>query len=558
MKFKFYGNPTTFIIDTGTNLNIISKKTFMNMNQQPKLYRSFVNAYGFNADNPIPILGEFKATLRCNYRRVKARFLVLDGNADNLLGYYASRKLGLVDLKEEKIHHEWNGDFIRNVKETAKGKTLSPDFDAKKRFPNLFKERLGYFRDVEVTIETDDSIRPIQVPPYPIPLPLLQMTEAKIKKMLEDGIIERASGKITWLSPMHVVPKCDPVTKEVVGVRITSNNKALNKAIKLEKRFMPSIKTLTHELNGMSVFSKIDLRDAFNQILIADGSRQLTAFTTPWGVFRYCRLNMGLAIASEIFQNILSDILIHIPHHKLATDDIIVYGKDVEECERFTIMVLEALSQVDATLSEDKCEFMKSEISFFGHKISGAGLEPLEAKMEDFKNLKEPRSFKELHSFLGSAGYFNSRSPYQAEHTKCLRALLAKGGQWVWEEMHKDAMDKTKSSIIGTKLAHFNPRWTTELIVDAGPEACASFLTQVDPRDPEHRVLIHVSSHAFSAAEINYSHVEKEAYVCVWACIKDHLHLYGTRFNLITDNIGCQKIFEEDGEAKSQTCCVQC
>ena len=105
---------------------------------------------------------------------------------------------------------------------------------------------------------------------------------------------------------------------------------------------------------------------------------------------------------------------------------------------------------------------------------------------------------------------------------------------------------KTKKAVIGSKLAPFNPHWITELIVDAGPEACASFLTQVDPKDPENRVLIHVSSHAFSAAELNYSHVEKEAYACVWACIKDHLHLYGTKFNLITDNVGCQKIFEED------------
>lgn len=325
-----------------------------------------MNAYGFNASIPIPILGEFTTTLRCNYKRVKARFLVLDGNADNLLGYYAANKLGLIELKRDKIFQDWYDDKIFNVTSIKKSASLNPEFDAKKLYPNLFKASISHFKDVEVVIDTDASIKPIQGPPYPIPIPLLQKTEMKIMKMLEDGIIERTSGKVTWLSPMHVVPKCDPVTKEVIGVRITSNNKALNKAIKLEKRFMPSVKTLTHELNGMSVFSKIDLRDAFNQILIADGSRQLTAFTTPWGIFRYCRLNMGLAIASEIFQNILSDILKHIPHQKLATDDIIVYGKDVAECEKYTRMVLEALSQVDATLSEDKCEFMKNEISFFG------------------------------------------------------------------------------------------------------------------------------------------------------------------------------------------------
>ena len=112
--------------------------------------------------------------------------------------------------------------------------------------------------------------------------------------------------------------------------------------------------------------------------------------------------------------------------------------------------------------------------------------------------------------------------------------------------MHVNDMQEVKDTLITNKMAHFNPKWITELIVDAGPEACASFLTQVNPANPNHRVLIHCASHEFTGAEINYAHIEKEAYACVWACMHDHLYLYGNKFNLITDNIGCQKIFQED------------
>ena len=129
---------------------------------------------------------------------------------------------------------------------------------------------------------------------------------------------------------------------------------------------------------------------------------------------------------------------------------------------------------------------------------------------------------------------------------KCLRALLKKGGSWEWREMHKEAFDSVKNGVIKTKLAHFNPNWITELIVDAGPEGCAALLTQVNPRNPNERTLINCTSYEFSDAEFNYVHVEKEAFACVWACMKNHLTLYGTRLNLITDNIACQKIFEED------------
>ena len=82
-KFKLFGIPTSFVIDTGTNLNIISKDVFLRIPNRPKLAPTFVNAYGFNADSPIPIIGEFKATLWSNYKRCRARFLGLDGQADN-------------------------------------------------------------------------------------------------------------------------------------------------------------------------------------------------------------------------------------------------------------------------------------------------------------------------------------------------------------------------------------------------------------------------------------------------------------------------------------------
>jgi hypothetical protein len=113
---------------------------------------------------------------------------------------------------------------------------------------------------------------------------------------------------------------------------------------------------------------------------------------------------MGLAIASELFQQIMTEKLKHIPNQRLATDDIVVYGKDKQECAKYTDMVLETLAELGVTLSVSKCEFLKSEITFYGHKISANGLTPLKEKMEDFKNMNEPRYPKEQHSFLGSAG----------------------------------------------------------------------------------------------------------------------------------------------------------
>jgi hypothetical protein len=79
---------------------------------------------------------------------------------------------------------------------------------------------------------------------------------------------------------------------------------------------------------------------------------------------------MGLAIASELFLLTFTEMLKNISNQKLATDDIIVYGRTAEECQLYTDMILVTLNELGVTLSTDKCEFIKDEIKFYGHKKS--------------------------------------------------------------------------------------------------------------------------------------------------------------------------------------------
>ncbi len=46
---------------------------------------------------------------------------------------------------------------------------------------------------------------------------------------------------------------------------------------------MPSIQTLTYDLNGKKYFTKVDIRDAFNQLELDEASKVLTTFVTPSG-----------------------------------------------------------------------------------------------------------------------------------------------------------------------------------------------------------------------------------------------------------------------------------
>ena len=98
-----------------------------------------------------------------------------------------------------------------------------------------------------------------------------------------------------------------------------------NKAIKREKHIMPTLDDLISDLNGSTVFSKLDLSNTYHQLELDEASRQVTTFSAHAGIRRYKRLLFGVNAAAEIFQNTTSEILSDIPDVRNLSDDIIVF-----------------------------------------------------------------------------------------------------------------------------------------------------------------------------------------------------------------------------------------
>ena len=88
------------------------------------------------------------------------------------------------------------------------------------------------------------------------------------------------------------------------------------------------------KLDGATVFSKIDLKSAYHQVPIKEKDRDITAFITHLGLFRYKRLPFGLANAPSIFMKIMNNIFRSCPGLVCYLDDILVYGRNQEEHDR--------------------------------------------------------------------------------------------------------------------------------------------------------------------------------------------------------------------------------
>ena len=80
---------------------------------------------------------------------------------------------------------------------------------------------------------------------------------------------------------------------------------------------------------------------------------------------------MGLCIASELFQQVLSAKLADLKNIKVAIDDILVFAKTEQEHDQALHALMTRLTELGVTCKLEKCLFKKHEIEFFDMIISG-------------------------------------------------------------------------------------------------------------------------------------------------------------------------------------------
>ena len=247
------GNKLRHLVDTGTNLNIISSTTFKGLKTRPILLPTKVKAFGFHSRTVIPLMGEFTSEVKFFSQSIMARYLVLNGVADDIIGYSTATALGIVSIKCDNnptmirsINYNWTPSFrvramnfvqlekenlnTNNSADTSES-ILDHNTDIHASYPTLFDGSVGKLKDFKVTLRVDPNVKPVQQPAYPVEFALLEMTKAKLDKLVTQDIISRVNGEqVTWVCPLHPVAKFDE-QKNLVDVRITCNAKTFNKAL---------------------------------------------------------------------------------------------------------------------------------------------------------------------------------------------------------------------------------------------------------------------------------------------------------------------------------------
>ena len=132
------------------------------------------------------------------------------------------------------------------------------------------------------------------------------------------------------------------------------------------------------------------MRHAYEQLELDHESRKYVTINTHRGLFTYTRLPYGVSSAPSIFQRVMDSMFQGIPNVLVYLDDILITGKTEAEHLQTLDIVLSKLNLSGFHLKRDKCEFMKQDVVFLGHKVDEFGLHPVGATLESIVRARTP------------------------------------------------------------------------------------------------------------------------------------------------------------------------
>ena len=137
---------------------------------------------------------------------------------------------------------------------------------------------------------------------------------------------------------------------------------------------MPVIEEILDELSGAEIFTKLDMRSGYHQVLPEDEYK--TAFKTHQGHYQFKVMPFGLTNAPTTFQCIMNQVLQPFLRKFVLVflDDILIYSKSLEEHQEHLQLVLQTLLDNQLYLKQSKCSFAQSQLEYLGHIISADGV----------------------------------------------------------------------------------------------------------------------------------------------------------------------------------------
>ncbi|GKD29082.1 putative reverse transcriptase domain-containing protein [Tanacetum coccineum] len=359
---------------------------------------------------------------------------------------------------------------------------------------------------------------PVARAPYRLAPSEMKELLVQLQELLEKGFIRPSSSP--WGAPVLFVKKKDG------SFRMCIDYRELNKLTVKNRYPLPRIDDLFDQLQGSSVYSKIDLRSGYHQLRIKEEDILITAFRTRYGHFEFQVMPFGLTNAPAVFMDLMNRVCKPYLDKFVIVfiDDILIYSKNDEEHEKHLRIILELLKEEKLYAKFSKCDFWLDSVQFLGHVIDRSGVHVDPAKIEAIKSWAAPTTPTEVRQFLGLAGYYRRFIEGFSLISKPLTKLTQKNKKYEWGSEEEEAFQTLKQKLCSAPILAL-PEGTEDFVVycDASLKGYGAVLMQRE------KVIAWIELLSYYDCEILYhpgkanvvanalSHKERDKPLCVRA-----------------------------------------
>ncbi|XP_055532770.1 uncharacterized protein K02A2.6-like [Wyeomyia smithii] len=427
--------------------------------------------------------------------------------------------------------------MIKTVKELKGGKITAK---LKEQFNDVFQKDFSKpIKGFEAELILKDN-PPIFKKAYNVPYRLRDKVSVYLDKLEKEKVIMPINTS-EWASPIIIVIKKNNDIRLVIDCKVS-----LNKYIIPNTYPLPTAQDLFAGLAGCKVFCALDLEGAYTQLSLSERSRKFMVINTIKGLYTYNRLPQGATSSASIFQPVMDQVLKGIDNVYCYLDDVLIAGKNLEECKQKLYSVLERLSSANIKVNWEKCKFFVSDLPYLGHILSEKGLLPCLNKISTIQKATVQRNVTELKSYLGLLNYYNRFLPGLSTKLYHLYNLLKSNVKYVWDINRERAFQESKNMLIKTDFLEFyDPLKPVVVVTDASGYG----LGGVNSHDIDGiEKPICFTSFSLNSAQKNYPILHLEALALVSVIKKFHKFLYGQKFTVYTDHKPLVGIFGKEGK----------
>jgi hypothetical protein len=216
----------------------------------------------------------------------------------------------------------------------------------------------------------------------------METTKKEIDRLCRIGVLEKNSDS-EWGCGTFIRPK------KTGDVRVCTDFRELNKHLKRKAFPIPKISELLQSLSGFKTATALDLSMGYYHIPLDEESQKLCPFVMPWGKYRYKRLPMGVKVAADVFQEVITELFSDLDYVRVYLNDILIIDNgSLEDHMQKVSICLERLEKAGFKANVQKSLFAVEELKYLGFWLTRTSIQPQPKKVEAIERLTPPKTTK--------------------------------------------------------------------------------------------------------------------------------------------------------------------